>query len=112
MAKKKGGPVRLELRITARVPRGAPKPTPEDALGALQTLLDTGSMPRNWFFAVMDWTNPDKASRSWKQTRDESIAAGPFGDLLQAAIRRAQVSVEFSKIATQRGGVRIGEVRP
>lgn len=57
------GPVAVNIRLSPDDGHDATKRELDDVL---ERVIDTGSVPRGWKFAGIDWRNPQKASSGWR----------------------------------------------
>lgn len=92
------GPLMLNIRVRRVKRRGMPAAEDADVLAALQTLLDTGKMPRGWQFMAVNWKNPRKFGNSWDtgwpsfaSTEDADEFREAFARAVQARLRLAEV---------------------
>jgi hypothetical protein len=92
------GPLMLNIRVRHVKRRGERKTMVADVKAALQTLLDTGSMPPGWQFMVVNWKNPKKFGTSWDtgwprhaRTSDAEEFRNAFSAAVQSMMRVATV---------------------
>ena len=93
-----GGALMLNIRIRHIRKKGAAETTKTSVRDALQSLLDTGSMPPGWQFMFVNWKNPRKHGSSWRsgwpdanQTDDAEEFNKAFAAVVQDQIRMAHV---------------------
>jgi hypothetical protein len=96
---KEGGALMLNIRVRHIRRKSDPPATKTAVRDALQSLLDTGSMPDGWQFMYVDWKNPKKYGSSWQSgwparnhSTDEDEFLTAFTKVVQDQIRMAEVS--------------------
>lgn len=95
---REGSALMLNIRVRHIRKKGAPETSKTTVRDALQTLLDTGRMPRGWQFMYVDWKNPSRYGSSWasgwpsgKHADDPEEFLHAFEKVVQDQIRMAAV---------------------
>lgn len=66
-----GGAIRVNLRLRAEPPRAL---TRDDAQRVFDQIVETGSIPKGYGLAIMDWQNPRKAT-GWRHGSIADLSA-------------------------------------